>query len=42
MFWYTRTNLIYVVFFGFMSACISSIVRVAIDFLSVGLSEFLT
>ena len=30
------------VFFVFMSTCISSIVRVAIDFLSIGLSEFLT
>ena len=30
-----------VVFFGFMSTCISSIVRVAIVFLSIGLSEFL-
>ena len=42
MFQYTRTKLMCVVFFVFMSTCISSIVRVAIDFLSIGLSEFLT
>ena len=42
VFRYTRTNLMCVVFFGFMSTCISSIVRVAIDFLSIWLSEFLT
>ena len=42
VFRYTRTNLMCVVFFGLMSTCISSIVRVAIDFLSIGLSEFLT
>ena len=31
-----------VVFFGLMSTYISSVVRVAIDYLSIGLSEFLT
>ena len=31
-----------VVFFEFTSTCISSIVRVAIKFLFIGLSEFLT
>ena len=31
-----------VLLFGLMSTCISSIVWVAIDFLSIGLSEFLT
>ena len=31
-----------VVFFGLMSTCISSIVRVVIEVLSIGFSEFLT
>ena len=42
VFRYPRTYLMCVVFFGFMSTCISSIVLVAIYFLSIGLSELLT
>ena len=42
VFRYTRTNLMRVVFFEFISTCNSSIMRVAIHFLSSGISEFLT
>ena len=42
LFHYARTNLMCVMFFGFMHTSISSIVWVPIDFLSIGLSEFLT